>query len=126
MDLRDKVAGIWDENIPIVRQWVLEGVGIHQDILNDEEKLARGADLLCEKLGLTVVDRNIKRFEPQGLTLVYMLSESHIAMHSWPERRYLHVDLVTCKKTKIDIGEVCDIFDEHFGPSHARAFSVKY
>lgn len=126
MDFRDRVEGLWDESIPIVRQWVVEGIGIHGSLLDSEVGLGKAADLFCEKLEVTVLERLAHRFEPQGWTVVYMLAESHIAIHSWPERRYIHIDIVTCKKVKVDIAEVASIFDECFSPSHCRAFSVKY
>lgn len=45
------------------------------------------------------------RFEPIGLTLVYILSESHLAIHTWPEHKLLHLDLVTCSNLEKDAME---------------------
>ena len=40
-------------------------------------------------------------FSPRGITGVVLLSESHIAIHTWPEIGYTAVDIFTCgKKTK--------------------------
>jgi S-adenosylmethionine/arginine decarboxylase-like enzyme len=126
MDFRDRVEGLWDENIPIVRQWVIEGIGIHPTLIDNEKHLRRAADNFCKKLDVTVLETLAHSFEPQGRTVIYMLAESHIAIHSWPELKYVHIDMVTCKKVKVDIGEIANIFDECFSPSHCRAFSVKY
>lgn len=62
-----------------------------------EEELRAKADLLCKKLGLTVVDKNSYAFTPIGQTLVYILSQSHISFHTWPEFNTIHIDLVSCK-----------------------------
>ena len=35
-------------------------------------------------------------FEPQGITGVAVLAESHIAIHTWPEVGYAAVDVFTC------------------------------
>jgi len=35
-------------------------------------------------------------FSPKGITLVYILSESHLVIHTWPELGTAHIDLVTC------------------------------
>lgn len=45
---------------------------------------------------LTVVAEVEKAFEPHGLTRVLVLSESHFAVHTYPEHRYLSIDLYIC------------------------------
>ncbi len=43
----------------------------------------------------------IHKFEPQGITGVVILSESHISLHYWPEIGYTSLDVFTCgKKSK--------------------------
>lgn len=54
---------------------------------------------IIDGLELTVVKKIDNKFEPIGRTLVYILSESHLAIHTWPEYNTLHVDLVSCKDT---------------------------
>jgi S-adenosylmethionine decarboxylase len=36
------------------------------------------------------------KFQPQGVTGVVLLAESHISIHAWPEHDYLAIDLFTC------------------------------
>lgn len=55
------------------------------------------ADAIIRKLELTVVNKVHHSFSPIGETLVYILSESHFALHTWPEYNVIHVDLVSCK-----------------------------
>ena len=38
----------------------------------------------------------VYKFKPQGLTGVVLLSESHIAIHTWPEIGYVAIDIFTC------------------------------
>ena len=45
------------------------------------------------------------KFEPEGLTRVYILSESHFAIHTYPECNYLSIDLFICN-AGIDLGKV--------------------
>ena len=40
-----------------------------------------------------------ERFEPQGVTLLALLSESHASIHTWPELSYAAIDLYTCGDT---------------------------
>lgn len=46
--------------------------------------------------GATYIDHVSKKFEPQGVTIVIMLSESHVSIHTWPEKGEAMVDIFTC------------------------------
>lgn len=46
--------------------------------------------------GMTVICRVQKDFKPQGLTAVWVLSESHFSLHTYPEHRYISADCYTC------------------------------
>ena len=54
---------------------------------------------IIDGLELTIVKKIDNKFEPIGRTLVYILSESHLAIHTWPEFNTLHIDLVSCKES---------------------------
>ena len=45
---------------------------------------------------LDIVDRRFKQFEPTGVTGIYLLSESHFSVHTWPEHNYAGLDLFSC------------------------------
>jgi S-adenosylmethionine/arginine decarboxylase-like enzyme len=36
-------------------------------------------------------------FHPQGYTFLFLLSESHLSVHTFPEKKYLSFDLYTCR-----------------------------
>jgi len=46
---------------------------------------------------LTVLGELQHKFEPQGLTSVLVVSESHLSIHTWPELEYAVLDVVSCK-----------------------------
>jgi len=54
-------------------------------------------DKAIESVGeLTIVDKFHHYFNPQGLSLVYILAESHISIHTWEEYNYISIDMYTC------------------------------
>lgn len=55
----------------------------------------REAALACRARLLEVV---VHSFEPYGVTGVAVLAESHISVHTWPERGYAAFDVFTCGK----------------------------
>lgn len=62
------------------------------------EKLMTEAALEC---GATIVQKCFHMFNPYGVSGVVIISESHLAIHTWPELGYAAVDLFTC-------GDKCD------------------
>jgi S-adenosylmethionine decarboxylase len=47
--------------------------------------------------GATVLDVRLHAFGPgAGVTGVALLAESHISIHSWPERGYAAIDIFLC------------------------------
>jgi S-adenosylmethionine decarboxylase len=55
---------------------------VAQDLIND--------------LNLNIVKKITHTFHPKGTTLAFILSESHLLIHTWPELGMVHLDLVTC------------------------------
>ena len=54
-----------------------------------------------------VVARSNKLFEPQGETIVFVLSESHFSLHTYPEHQYITLDIYICNLS-IDMNQVKD------------------
>lgn len=46
--------------------------------------------------GVTVRRFVVEEFEPAGLSVLVVLSESHASLHTWPERGALLLDVFTC------------------------------
>jgi len=45
---------------------------------------------------LTVVQKNKFHFEPYGLTIAYILAESHFTAHTYPEHQFISMDIYIC------------------------------
>jgi S-adenosylmethionine/arginine decarboxylase-like enzyme len=45
---------------------------------------------------LTVVKKIEHKFSPQGETIVFILSESHFTIHTYPENRFISMDIYVC------------------------------
>lgn len=44
----------------------------------------------------TIMESAFHRFEPQGVSGTVILAESHISIHTWPEKGYAAMDFYTC------------------------------
>lgn len=67
------------------------------ELLNNSEKIRKLLDNICEKYNYTILNKIEHQFQPQGLTMLYLLSESHISIHTFPEREYFALDIYTCR-----------------------------
>jgi S-adenosylmethionine decarboxylase len=67
----------------------------HEAISNVEELIA-AMDIAVEESGATILNKTHHVFPPNGLTIVYLLSESHASLHTYPEFNACFVDLFTC------------------------------
>lgn len=66
------------------------------EALTDLPKLKEALVEAAKASGATVLDTVDYTFEPDGLTMVVLLSESHASIHTYPEHRACFVDLFTC------------------------------
>jgi S-adenosylmethionine decarboxylase proenzyme len=70
--------------------------GVDSDKISRVEHLRAILDRVIAKSGLRVVSSSFYQFEPFGVSAVYLLRESHISVHTWPEYRYIALDIFTC------------------------------
>lgn len=49
-----------------------------------------------KKGNFKILKTGFHKFEPQGLTGFFLLSESHLSFHTWPEENHIAIDLFTC------------------------------
>lgn len=73
--------------------------------------LLKDAANLCEATILNVASH---QFEPQGVTVLIMLAESHISLHSWPDKGTAACDVYTCSPVDPKIG--CEFIIEKLQP----------
>ena len=66
------------------------------DKLDDESFLRCTLNRAAKFANATVLNLISNKFEPQGVTAIALLAESHISIHTWPESNYSAVDIFTC------------------------------
>ena len=53
-------------------------------------------DNVLDECAVPVLGSIAHKFEPQGLSIVYLLAASHFSIHTYPELGVLHIDLFHC------------------------------
>jgi len=85
------------------------------------KKLLLGAVKASNNTPLEVA---IHKFQPQGITGVVLLAESHISIHMWPEFNYTAIDIYTCgDKSRPD--KALDYFKKELKPRKVEIQKIK-
>lgn len=72
------------------------------NVLNNLQKIIEIFDTICQKYEYQVLQKIEHIFDPQGFSVIYLLSESHISIHTFPEKNYAAIDLYTCRNYQDD------------------------
>lgn len=67
------------------KHMVLDVHGCDVEKLNSLDFIKELFDKIVDQTGLNVLNRFFYKFEPQGVTAAYVLSESHLTVHTFPE-----------------------------------------
>lgn len=89
-------------------------------LMSDVPEICRILDVICDKYKYQVLGKSSHVFSPFGATVLYLLSESHISVHTFPERRYVAVDIYTCREMP-DNSIYLDIYGMLIGAFEAAA-----
>ncbi len=68
----------------------------NRDLLDDLDYIKNAMAQVAKEVGAHVIGESFHRFDPQGVTGVLAIAESHIFIHTWPEYGYAAADIFTC------------------------------
>ena len=80
----------------IGKHLILDFYGCKETLLDDYNGLLSIFEESLSLCDATVLKITGNKFEPQGVTLLALLEESHASLHSWPEFNYCAMDYYTC------------------------------
>ena len=75
-----------------------EYYGCDKNILNSVDSIEKIMTESAETANVTIVEKCFHKFSPYGVSGVIVITESHLAIHTWPEYNYAAVDFFTCNK----------------------------
>jgi S-adenosylmethionine decarboxylase len=81
------------------RHLILDLYDCDKQLLDNYDALRELIETALRMSNATILRIIGEKFEPQGVTLLALLSESHCSIHTWPEIGYAAIDLYTCGDT---------------------------
>jgi len=70
--------------------------GCPSELLDDSEFVVLALQVSAVHAKSKLIDINFHKFEPQGVTGLALLADSHISIHTWPEKGLAMCDIFTC------------------------------
>jgi len=70
----------------------------NSDLLNNITKLKSLMREICKKNDFTILNEIDHPFVPIGCSILFLLSESHLSIHTFPEKKHMSFDIYTCRQ----------------------------
>jgi S-adenosylmethionine decarboxylase len=107
---------IYNPNL-VGKQILIDVQNITGDKLKTVEMIRPFMDRVVEVLNLNVVGECSHQFEkndlPHGVTMIYLLSESHLSIHTFVDEGKITLDLFTCS-LGVENEKIKSIIKEYF------------
>jgi S-adenosylmethionine decarboxylase len=99
---------------------MLDGYGGSHDALNDKSLVLKILKDLPEKLGMKLLSEPVVYFaepnhikDPGGWSGVVVIAESHLSIHTFPEKGFITADVYTCRNG-MDTAYIIDYFTQAY------------
>lgn len=101
-----------------------EAFGCDRHVLDDIREVRAVLVEAAKVAGAEILQVSFHRFQPQGVSGVVVISESHLAVHTWPEIGYAAIDVFTCGD-KVDPWTACRHITSRFKASTVTTNEIK-
>ncbi len=102
---------------------MIELHGCNYSILSDLGYVRQVLVSVAKQSGGRVLSDHFFKLDP-GVSGVVMISESHLSIHTWPEKNYASLDVYTCNEN-VDFKQILIVIKEKFKPLQQHALLVK-
>jgi len=95
------------------KQVIVDCWGCNSQIASAEAVRAALREAVA-RANVTLLELSVHEFRPQGVSAVALLAESHLLVHTWPEKSYLALDFFTCGSQAVPekaIEAICAAFE---------------
>lgn len=101
--------------------YMLDGYDADPELLADKQKLQNILDTVPEDMKMYAISTPLivevgpnNQKDPGGLSGFVMIAESHISFHTFPNRKFVTIDVYTCQND-LDTDKLTSLFIDAFG-----------
>ena len=110
---------------PAGEQILVEFGACRSDLLGQESQLLAVLNEAVNHSGFKLVKMYSHEYEPQGITAVAIVCESHIVLHTYPEAAHVSLDIFTCSAEPKKSRSLIAFLRESLMPSTVKVAEVK-
>jgi len=103
---------------------LMELSGCDGDFIDQPEPLEKILYEAVESVQMQPLQQVHHHYQPQGVSIVILVAESHIAIHTWPEHGYVAVDFFSCR-TDIEVSKVEGVFQRRLHPERIQTQVIR-
>jgi S-adenosylmethionine decarboxylase len=80
---------------------------------------------LCfDENNISLIKTSWHNFDNNGaFTVIYLLAESHLSLHTWPEKNYIALDVFTCGNSNTEL--IVEKIINYFEPKNTKVDKLK-
>ena len=110
------ILDLYEVNNEILQNINTSTLYIFNDFIDHILKTAN-VNLLSKNIHFFDFNHENKKIDG-AFTALYLLSESHLSIHTWPEKNYIAIDIFTCGNC--DVEYIAQRFIDYFEPKNKK------
>jgi len=110
------ILDLYDVNEEVLQSINTSTVYLFNDFIEHTLKTAN-VHLLSKNIHFFDFNHENKKIDG-AFTALYLLSESHLSIHTWPERDYIAIDIFTCGNC--DVNHIAEKIIDYFEPKSKK------
>lgn len=105
---------------------IIDGYSGDSQKMQDVDFIRQLLDVYPSKIGMTKISHpKVSKYigskpEDWGVSAFVLIAESHISIHTFPERSYINIDIFSCKE--FDAEQAIKDFQQKFGLAEVRSY----
>ncbi len=104
---------------------IVEFLGVEPEKISLVKNVKKILDNIVKKSKLNVISYSFHQFKPFGVSGFYLLRESHLSIHTWPEYSYFTADIYSCGDEK-NAMKAFELLLKEFSPKVMKKRIIRY
>ena len=106
------------------RHLIVEFYGCPPEIIDNIRFLEETLVESVRKAEGKIIGKIFHKFSPQGVTGIIAIAESHVSIHTWPEKNYMALDVFTCGN-RVDPWKIYKLVAEKVKHENVKVIELK-